>query len=564
MAENTQVGSALGYDELLSQLQSSIADRVVGKSNLDKASDVLNKITTTHLMLSQFGFYKKITEQLKDLGKEAVDNLKSKAEGISNVAENSGFGLGKEMTSVAKPVGTINEGYDPAEGVFSRVIGRDAPEPQVDSEITGEGQILDRVISKPVDFTGRPEIGALRQFEGRNNFDPNKPLFDEEAGLPELNLESQAPLFLGQSAGNIGVVRRGGVPELPQEAPSSAQAPQPRPDEGEAEDVIDRPAVAEEAQVVAEEPAVAEALPAQLPQTFGEFAEQTTAQARSVASSLGQALGKDARTTFQQSINSIMGKAQDLRTSLESGVQRINALRNQATDAFNNIKSEGEALQQKGQSLLSQGRDALARGDQTGQSLIDQGNDLLSKGIEQAKNSDLAAQAVEQAQQKIQQGSNLVAQGKQEGQELINQGRDLLKSAQSQVEGYGQQAEQISQALQSEVEQRGAQLADIASQAKDIFTGGKAAATALMSGDTQAFVQGGQAVGKTVGSLAGKAVGEETGTAIGEGISAAIPVIGEVVDAGLLLSTLFTGIADAFQPHHLPTFIDTATQQYGV
>jgi hypothetical protein len=107
-------------------------------------------------------------------------------------------------------------------------------------------------------------------------------------------------------------------------------------------------------------------------------------------------------------------------------------------------------------------------------------------------------------------------------------------------------------------------LADIAGQAKEAFTAGKSVAGALASGDTQAVVEGGQALGKAVGSLAGKAVGEETGTAIGEGISSAIPVIGEVVDAGLLLSTLFTGIADAFQPHHLPTFIDTATQQYGV
>jgi hypothetical protein len=554
MAENTQVGSALGYDELLSQLQSSIADRVVGKSSLDKATDVLNKLTTTHLMLSQFGFYKKITDQLKGLGKEAVDNLKSKAEAISNVGENSGFGIGKEMTSVANPVAPINEGYDPAQGVFSRVIGRDAPEPQVDSEITGEGQVL----SDPVDFTGRPQIGALRQFEGRTNYDPNKPLFDEEAGLPQLDLESQAPLFFGQRSGNVGVVRRGGVPEPPQEAPPAPQAPPPRPVEGEAEDVANAP---RQAPVAQEAPA----LPEQLPQTFEEFATQTTGEARAVASSLGQTIAKsDARISFQQSIGSYLSKAQDLKTSLESGVQRINSLRNQATTAFNNIKSEGEALQQKGQSLLSQGRDALARGDQTGQSLIDQGNDLLAKGVEQAKNSDLANQAVSQAQQKIQQGSDLLAQGKQEGQAFIDQGRDLLKSAQSQVQGYGQQAEQIGQALQSEVEQRTAQLADIAGQAKEAFTAGKSVAGALASGDTQAFVEGGQALGKTVGSLAGKALGEETGDAIGAGISSAIPVIGEVVDAGLLLSTLFTGIADAFQPHHLPTFIDTATQQYGI
>jgi hypothetical protein len=623
MAENTQVGSALGYDELLGQLQSSITDRVIGKSNLDKASDVLNKITTTHLMLSQFGFYNKIIEGLKGLGGEAVKNLKSKAEAISNIkGGDSGVELNGmeglkdtiEMTPLEKTAGREFSGYDPAEGVFGRVIGRDAPFSQVDSEVANSARTVPRQAGQTETPTSNepsvpsPEqtelqrLQALRE-DSSSQFDDfmtdiatqknkiesdygdfQKEIFERSGNLitpddvPQF-AEERDRLWNKEGRGidefeardaeladKISSMKRiMSVQPLPEDAPRTAPRPAQKAQLGEPEEPAPQQAPR---QAVPEltEPIVPTTVEAgELPQTLGQFVDRTAGTAREASQALGQVIAKgDARLSFQQSIGSYMSKAQDLRTSLESGVERINSLRNQATTAFNNIKSEGQAFQEKGQSLLSQGRDALAKGDQTGQSLIDQGNDLLNKGIEQAKNSDLANQAVSQAQQKIQQGSDLLAQGKQEGQAFIDQGRDLLKSAQSQVEGYGQQAEQIGQVLQSEVEQRTTQLAEFAGQAKEAFTTGKAVAGALASGDTQAFVEGGQALGKTVGSVAGKVLGEETGDAIGAGISSAIPVVGEIVDAGLLLSTLFTSIADAFQPHHLPTYIDTATQQYGV
>jgi hypothetical protein len=593
MAENEQVGSAFGYNELLASLNNDVASRVIGADKLDKATDVLSKITTTHLALSQFGFYKKLTDSIKG-------QVQSKLEAVANTTGESGTELGTIKVGGAP----INDGYDPEQGVFGRVIGKEAPEPQVDTEVNTFADIgfqnapnlpPPNIDLEPIPIEGFPfpaprggagfqsiaandTIGGLipnyaenpPQALARLPYNPEQPLFADEAGLPSIDFESRAPLFLGQASGNVGVVRRGGVPEPPQQPPPQPEGARPRPVEGEAEVVSNEPVarppqLQPQADIQPEiaQPTEAASLPEQLPQTFAQFSEETQGVARQAAGALGQEIAKT-RTSFVSKIGQYINKAQDVKTSVDNGIQRINRLRTQATDAFDNIKADGQATIEKGQGLIQQGRDALARGDQTGQTLLDQGNDFITQGLEQAKNSDLARIAVNQAQDYIQRGSDLVAQGKAEGQQLIQQGQDLLKSAQTQISGYGQQAEQIGQAIQTEVEARTAQLADLASTASKGFSAGKQAVSAIASGDTEGAVTASQQVGKAIGSFVGQVAGEETGEAVGGAIASAIPVVGEIVDAGLLLSTLATGIADAFQPHHLPTFISSATQQYGV
>jgi len=611
-----QVGSALNYEELLDNAQRSIGNKVFGSDKLAKANEIVGQITTTHLLLSQFGFYKSITNKVKELGAEYEQTLKSKLAGLANLNDD----MGTELKTIANPVAPLNEGYNAEEGVFATQITRDAPEPQVDSEVTREGNVapLDystqpddippiNIDEPPIPIEGFPfpaprggagyqniaandTIGGLIPNYATNppaatpriEYNPNQ-LFEDDAGLPSVDMASQAPLFLGQASGDVGVRARGAV--VPQEAPPTqtptTEAPRATPMEGEVDQINnERTTPLQVPQTQAGVPAEAPVVPPNpyegmlvAPATEGDVTAGLASEARGILAAPAEA----SRSSFLKGFSNMYNKAQDLKTSVENGVQRFNRLRNQATDAFDSIKAGGQATLEKGKSLLQQGQEAIANGDLTGQDLVDRGNSFINEGIEQAKNSDLGRQAFNQAQDYIQRGNTLLSQGKAEGQGLLEQGNDLLKASQTQIEGYGDKAASLVTSLDSEVAQRTSQLAELAGAGGSAVFGalsGVGIASAFKSGNkqqegvatSQAVSQEAQGASKAVaGGEAGvEAGGEVGGEVVGESLAAAIPVVGEVIDAGLLLTQLFTGIASEFKPHDAVTSIVSATQQYGV
>lgn len=441
-----QVGSALGYEELLSNAQRAIGEKVIGADKLAKANEIIGQITTTHLLLGQFGFYKTITNKVKELGAEYESTLKSNLSGIANLTDD----MGTELKTIQTPVAPLTEGYDPEQGVFGKTIVDDAPEPQVDSEFTDVARIAPAQPPTADIFTSEP----ITPFGYRPPYDPNR-LFEDVGGLPDIDFESRAPLFIaarpGEQAQMRRAIARGEEAPTPSEVPQvqrpQADAPVNRPVEGEIEDINnDRtsdlrvPAPDQPADITPINPFEGQLV---RPSTELEVTADLATQARSnLAVPLEQG-----KSGFFSGFTDMYNKAQDLKTSVESGVERFNGLRNQATTAIQNIKAQGQATLEQGQAMLQQGKDTL-----------------------------------------------------------MQAGQDAL----SQVQ------EQTSQ-ITSDVVKAGSE-----------------------------------------------AAGEVLGEAAGEGIAASIPVVGEVVDAGLLLAQLFTGIAADFKPHDAVTSIVSATSQYGV
>lgn len=152
----------------------------------------------------------------------------------------------------------------------------------------------------------------------------------------------------------------------------------------------------------------------------------------------------------------------------------------------------------------------------------------LRSGVQENYNNakSMVEEQLDNATQKYQQGVEAVNQARSEGEALLNQGKQAVNDAKTAfTEGleegtsFAQKGEQLGQGLK----------------------------------------QGGQALGKMVGGETGELI--EGGT---EAVSSAIPVVGEVIDAGLIISQLITGIADIFKSKPHTQAVTQVTQQYGI
>jgi len=134
---------------------------------------------------------------------------------------------------------------------------------------------------------------------------------------------------------------------------------------------------------------------------------------------------------------------------------------------------------------------------------------------------------IDNAASKYQEGVEAVNQMRTNANELLNSGKQALSDAKNAITGEIQEG------------------ASFAQQGEQLAEGIKA---------------GGQALGKALGGTAGEAL--EGGA---EAVSSAIPVVGQVIDAGLIISQLVTGIIDIFKnKSHTPTQFSQATEQYGI
>jgi hypothetical protein len=536
-------GDANDYTELLNSLAEG-AKNTIGDDKLGKAADVLNKINMTNVALQQFGFYKRLQEGLKSAAKETVSELKEKLGAPKQL-------LGTEGTELQE-VKPLTEGLQSEElaqterGVFGRqILGEKPPiseiSPTVESGIpTGE------VGAGARPFTGAGEdYVSLEQRIAQNAARPSQAaprnLFDDyDAALDNEMAYSRAPLFFGERS--VADTARASGQQPPSEIEPAAEPVRPsaqqRPDETTAPEDV--------ANVKTPEQIAAEAAEAQ--------ANEALATTQNLAE---EAVG----------LNTLGGETQKIAGSF---LGKFSDLYNQALDVktalVQNLKDEANQKVAQGRQLIQDGQDALSRGEEGAQDLINQGQGVVDNALKQAANSDLVQQNIGKAQDYIKQGTDLLNSGKQEGMTLIEQGREQLQAAQSTIQSYGAQGRALAQNLQTEIEARGEQLSNlaetVASRGQAAVQVGTDVVKAAASGDVEGAVQGAQTGVKLAGKVAGD-LGIQGGEEIAAGISDAIPVVGEIVSAGLLISSLFTTIADAFKPHEvLPTL--AASSQYGI
>jgi hypothetical protein len=334
---------------------------------------------------------------------------------------------------------------------------------------------------------------------------------------------------------------------LRRRAPLERPAPTNQPIEAQAEAVADRP-------VVPTEPEATEGL-----------VEDLASGARANLSSDVAGMTQSIRGSFFGKISQVYDKAIDYKQSLESGIENFTKLKSQATDFAQGLRGQAQDLQNQGRAYIQQGQDLLSRGESAGQDLINQGQGLLNKSLEQGMNSELFETAMTTARSKIQQGQQLLNNGDRAGVQLLQDGQDQLAQAQSAIKGFGGQGRLMTQQLQGEIESRTQQLNDVAetlaNKAGSATQAMSDIGNAVRNGDVEGAVQQTQSAVKTVGKVAGD-LGVDGGEEIASGIADAIPVVGEIISAGLLIASLFTG----FMPHEnaviAPTI--TATQAFGV
>ena len=544
-------GTPQEYSDLVNNVAETALKGIgVNSDSLEKANEILNKINAANLGLQQFGFYRKISSMLKNAAQETADELKSKL-GASKTPLGQ---EGTELTEIAKPEEAIpsEELTTTARGIMGRQILGDRPTPTetISQDATENIPITEEANSFESLLSDYVPLAQRRMFSGVERPAPDQPLFPEEQGLPELNLESEAPLFLGQAPGAAGVRARGGVPQEPQEPLPQQPAREPP---AEPEPVEDVPAAQPETQV-AETFTTEEVAP---------LARQALAQTLSKAE-LSQSIQTGG---IGSRISGAVQQFQEYKGAFEEGVSRVNQLRLQATQVGQQLKDAANQKVAEGRQMIQDGQDALSRGEDGAQDLIDQGQGMVEDALKQAENSDLVQSQISSARDLFTQGQSLLSQGKSAGLQLIEQGNEQIKTAQAAIQGYGEQAQALQQSLQTELETRVGQLQDlagkVASTAGEASQLGQNVAKAAVSGDVEGAVQGGQQLAQLGGKVA-TGLGVEGGEELAAGIADVLPVVGEVASAGLFLASLFTGVAEAFKPHESVPSISSATIQYGV
>jgi hypothetical protein len=448
MAEETS-GTPQDYSDLVNSLAESAANRVgLTGDKLEKANDILNKINVANLGLQQFGFYKKITAALKNAAQETADDLKSKI-GASKTPLGQ---EGTELTEIAKPEEAVpsQELLTTQRGVLGRQILGDRPTAgeQVSSDTTENIPISEAQSSFESLTSDYVPLAQRRQFSGVERPAPDQPLFPEEEGLPALDLESQAPLFLGQASGSAGVRARGGVPQEPQEQTTQQE---PVRASGEPEAVEDVP-ISEPGVQVAETFTSEELAP---------LARQALAQTLS-KSELSQSIQTGG---IASRVSGAVKQFQEFQGAFEDGVSRVNQLRVQATQVGQQLKDAANQKVAQGRQMIQDGQDALNRGEAGAQDLIDQGQGMVEDALKQASNSDLVQSQISSARNLYSQGQSLLSEGKTAGLQLIEQGNEQIKTAQAAIQGYGEQAQALQQSLQTELDTRVGQLQDLAGRA---------------------------------------------------------------------------------------------------
>jgi hypothetical protein len=608
-----EVGSAFNYEQLLDGAKQQALDKI-GGDKLQKISTLLGQAGLVNAELNNFGFYKTLGNMFKESAKEAMAEFNKPATPLGT----EGTGM-KDFQPMVETQ-TSPQVEEISKGIFGRQILGDKPvatptEAPTQAPRTTSSQAPAREPLFPEEAPARPPLQGARppvplaedpelqrltnlRDQYTQGFNETKTALQGQQNAIESDFQNFAQEIY-EKTGNIlnpedtdfagerdQLIRKGQLAQegyegdladinakitdrekslraINQEPPSiersmsdplqrqaevepsvSAQRSQSaRPFEGQPEDVVNQ----------------RQTVPTETETNFGDLLDGAKANLASDVEGMTQSI----KGSLFGRASQYYDKAVNYKQSLEAGIDKIQSLRNKATDYAQSLKSQAGDIESQGRSYIKQGQDALARGETAGQDLVNQGQGLLNKSLEQGMNAELFQTAMDTAQDKITRGQSLLNNGDQTGMKLLQDGQDQLEQAQSLIKGYGGQARQFGQQIQTEIEGRTQQLNDLAegliSKTKTATNAMSDIGNAVKSGDIQGAVEGTQNLVKTAGQLAEKggiAGGEELGATLSE----AIPVVGEVLSAGLLIASLFTG----FTPHEQAPSITTATQAFGV
>jgi ElaB/YqjD/DUF883 family membrane-anchored ribosome-binding protein len=517
------IASAIGYENLVEQLKEQAMSKI-GGDKLAKANAVLSQLTQANMLLNHYDFYNKIAKSLND-----------KAEGVKQaVKEKIGEKLGTsdEETGLMETLTGLKEGAEEKVGQLTK-LASNAQAFIKDPQQALTKAVLDNLGVKAEDGTELTEFISNQvtnfkaQAEGFTDFvNASQPIKNAIDGL--------------QNA-------RGDLEDMFNTRQSELLAQQNNLEDrysSFANDLFDKE----------------NRLPT--PQELAPFQQEADGLVQE-AGRVGEQFLKDDGDLVDR-INEAQGRLETLGRNILSGIEGYNPAEGIFANLGNLDKPTMSALFEPETMARFEGL-APYLGQFTDKSFIEKASQLVQSPIREFSTSnveDVAKSFSENAEK-------VVGQMKGQAEETFNAVRSGVVQASENIKAQTQQAlEQGTQKFQEGVEAINQQRQNAEQLVKQGASEVEDTINAVKSGETTAS-EVGQKVASGL-SQAGQQLGEKVGGELGETIatttetvSSAIPVIGEVIDAGLIISQLITGIADIFksQPH---TPIVQATQQYGI
>lgn len=523
------IATAIGYEQMLENLKENAMGRV-GGDKLAKANEVLTQLTQANMLLNHYDFYKKLAGALND----KVDGVSKAVK--AKIGEKLGTGDGGEGGIMENLTG-LKANVEETVGKFTK-LGSKAeafikdPEQALTKAVLNNLGITAEDGTELTDFIGNKVSLFKSQAEGFSDFvnagQPIKERLDElqksRQDLEDSFNQRKTDLVEQQKAVedrytdyvNDVLDTEGRMPTQEEIAPFQREA------DGllQEADITKKQYLQDDNNLVDEINDNQGRLEQIGKDIFSRIDGYNPEEG--IFANLGNLDKPTLSTLFNpeqltrfEGLSPYLGQFTD-ESFIDKASQLVQSpVRNLGADVLGNV---GKAF--------SENADKLVKG--ATQEATEQVNALRS-GITQTYNNakSQVEEQIDGATQKYQQGVEAVNQARSDGEALLNQGKQAINDA------------------------------------KTAFTDG------LQEGTS--FAEKGQQLQEglqTGGKLLGKAIGGETGDAIeagGEAVASAIPVIGEVIDAGLIISSLITGIADIFKnkPHTQPQVVQ-ATEQYGI
>jgi len=523
------IATAIGYESMLENLKETAMGRI-GGDKLAKANEVLTQLTQANMLLNHYDFYKKLASALNDKVEGVAKSVKAKIGEKLGMGDAEEGGVMEKLTnlkaSVEEKVGNLTDLQtkaqafikDPQQALTQAVLDNLGVKAEDGTELT--------------EFIGNQVNSFKAQAEGFGDFlnasNPIKQRLDElqkARGDLEKSFNERRGQLLEQKTAlehryddftNDFVDREGRLPNIEEIAPFQREA-----------------------------------------DAFKQEADNTKKQY----------LQDDGDLVNE--INDNQGRLEEIGKGIFSGIDGYNPAEGIFANLGNLDKPTLSTLFNPEQLTRFEGLSPYL-GQFTDQSFIEKASQLVQSPVR-----ELSADVAGNVSKAFSENADKAIQGAtQQATEEFNAVRSGVKqtynNAKAQVE---QQIDRATQKYQEGVEAFNQARTDGTQMLND----GKQAINDAVSSFTQgaeegtSFAQKGEQLAQGVQSgtkALAETIGGDTGTALAEGgeaVASVIPVVGEVIDAGLIISSLITGIADIFKgrAHTTPQVVQ-ATEQYGM
>jgi ElaB/YqjD/DUF883 family membrane-anchored ribosome-binding protein len=522
------IGSAINYENMLEQLKEQAISKI-GGDKLAKANALLTQLSQANMLLNHYDFYKKLAGALSD-----------KAEGVSkSVNEKIGdaFKGGEDEGGVMETLTGLKQQAEEKIGQFTELSSKAQafikdPQQAITQAILDKTGITGENGQELTDFVG-DQVNQLRaQAQGFTEFaDSVQPIKDrlDELQTTRNSLEDA----FNQRKGDL----------LEQQSNLEDRY------SDFVNDIFDREG----------------RLPTQ--DEIAPFQREADGLRQEAENTKQQFLQDDGDLVDE--INSNQGRLEQIGKNIFSQVEDYNPAEGIFANLGNLDKPTLSALFAPEQLSRFEGISPYL-GTFTDKSFIEKASQLVQSPVREL-GADVAGNASKAFSENA---DRLVSGATQEATEQFNAIRsgitENFNNAKSQVE---QQIDNATQQYQEGVEavnQMRANASELLNQGQQAVNDARNAITQGVE-EGASFAERGEQVAsgiKSAGQAVAKTIGGEAGTAIEggvEAVSSAIPVVGEVIDAGLIISQLVTGIVDIFKgkPHTQPQVVQ-ATEQYGL